>query len=44
MVEKAEINVTWIEKPKQLGEILTKAGASPNVISGVLSSSKMIEL
>ena len=44
MVEKAEINVTWIEKSKQLGDILTKAGASPNVISGVLSSSKMIEL
>ena len=28
MVEKAEINVTWIEKSKQIGDILTKAGAS----------------
>ena len=44
MVEKNEINITWTEKTKQIGDILTKAGASPNVISGVLSSSKMIEL
>ena len=44
MVEKNEINITWIEKTKQIGDILTKAGASSNVISGVLSSSKMIEL
>ena len=44
MVEKNEINITWIEKTKQIGDILTKAGASSNVISGVLSSSKMTEL
>ena len=44
MVEKDEINITWIEKTKQIGEILTKAGASSNVISSVLSSSEMIEL
>ena len=44
MVERNKINVTWIEKTKQISDILTKAGASPNIISGVLSSSKMIEL
>ena len=44
MVEKDEINITWIEKTKQIGDILTKAEASSNVISGVLSSSKVIEL
>ena len=38
-VEKHKINLTWIEKTKQISDILTKAG-----ISGVLSSSKMIEL
>ena len=44
MVEKDEIIITWIEKTKQIGDILTKAEASSNVISGVLSSSKVIEL
>ena len=44
MVEKDEINITWIEKTKQIGDILTKAEASSNVISGVLSSLKVIEL
>ena len=44
MVEKDEINITWIEKTKQIGDILTKAEASSNVISGVLSSSEVIEL
>ena len=44
MVERNEINITWIEKTKQIGDILTKAGASPNIISGLLPSLKMIEL
>ena len=41
MVERNEINITQIEK---IGDILAKAGASPNIISGLLSSLKMIEL
>ena len=36
--ERNEINITWIEKTKQTSEIFTIAGASPNIISGVLSS------
>ena len=43
MTERNEINITWIEKTKQIYDIITKAGASPDIISGVLSSSKMIE-
>ena len=34
MVERNGINITWIEKTKQISDILTKAGGSPNVISG----------
>ena len=44
MVERNEINITWIQKTKQISDILTKAGALLNIISGVLSSLKMIEL
>ena len=44
MVKRNEINITWIEKTKEISDILTKAWASPNIKSGVLSSSKMIEL
>ena len=33
-----------MDRENQTNDILTKAGASPNVISGVLSSSKIIEL
>ena len=36
MVEKIEINITWIEKIKQISCIFTNAGGSPNVTSGVL--------
>ena len=43
-VERNEINITWIGKTKQIGDILTNAGVSVNVISGVLSSPKIIEL
>ena len=44
MVDGNEIKILWIEKTKQIRDILTKAGASPNIISDVLSSSKMVEL
>ena len=32
MVERNEINITWIKKTKQISDILTKAGASPKKI------------
>ena len=32
MDERNKINTTWIEKTKQLSDILTKAQASPNII------------
>ena len=32
MVEKNEINITWMEKTKQICDILTKAGVSPSVM------------
>ena len=44
MIERNEINITWIEKAKQISDILTKTGVSPSIILEVLSSSKMIEL
>ena len=44
MVERNEINITWIEKTKQISDILTKAGPSPNILSGALFFSKMVEI
>ena len=44
MVERIEINIIWIEKTKQMSDILTKTETSPNITSGGLSSLKMIEL
>ena len=44
MAEKNEINIIWIRKTTEISDILTKAEVSPNIISGVLSSSKMTEL
>ena len=32
MDERNKINTTWLEKTKQLSDILTKAQASPNII------------
>ena len=32
MDERNKINPTWIEKTKQISDILTKAQASPNII------------
>ena len=44
MVERNEINITWIEKEKQLGDILTKSGVvSYKILSDVLSYLKIIE-
>lgn len=39
-----EINRTWIEKEKQLGDNLTKSRALSKILCDMLSSSKMIEL
>ena len=33
MVEKNDINITWIEKTKQIGNILTKAHPYKNPMS-----------
>ena len=44
MVERNDINITWIEKTKQISDILTKAGPSPNILSGALFFSKMVEI
>ena len=44
MVERDEINITWIEITKQISDILRKAEASADTVSDVLSSSNMIEL
>ena len=44
MLERNGINIRWIEKEKQLGDILTKSRASSKILWDVLSSSKMNEL
>ena len=44
MFERNGINIRWIEKEKQLGDILTKSRASSKILWDGLSSSKMNEL
>ena len=44
MIERNEVQVTWISKEKQLSDILTKAGVSSKELLNVLSTSKMIDL
>lgn len=45
IIEQNKIQVTWINKEKQLsGNLLTKAGASSKNLLNVLSTSKMIDL
>ena len=45
MIEQNKIQVTWINKEKQLsGNLITKAGASSKNLLNVLSTSKMIDL
>ena len=44
MVERNEIKVTWINKEKQLSDVLTKSGAPSNSTLQTLNTSKMIEL
>ena len=38
MVSKSEISLKWIEKRKQLSDVLTKKGASPNFLMDTVSS------
>ena len=42
MAERNNINITWIEKTKEISYVPAKAAALSKVISGVLSSSKSI--
>ena len=44
MVERNEITVTWINKEKQLTDVLTKSGAQSDSTSQTLNTSKMTEL
>ena len=44
MVERNEIIVTWINKEKQLTDVLKKSGAPSNSMLQTLNRSKMIEL
>ena len=42
MVERDEINITWIENEKRRSDTLTKYGASSKILWDGLSSSKII--
>ena len=44
MIERNEKEVPWIEKERQISDVLTKAGVSSNELLNVLSASKMISL
>ena len=44
MVERNEITVMWINKEKQLSDVLTKPGAPSSAILQTLNTSKVIEL
>mgnify|MGYP001796156622 CR=1 FL=1 len=44
MVARNEVKITWVEKEKQLSDILTKSGVNSTSILDILQSSKMISL
>ena len=44
MVERNEITVTWINKEKQLTDVLTKSSAPSDSTLQTLNTSKMAEL
>ena len=44
MRERNEIEVTWIEKERQISDVLTKAGVSSSELLNVLSTSRIISL
>ena len=37
MIKRNEIEVTWIEKERQISDVLTKAGVSSSELLNVLS-------
>ena len=44
IIEREKIEVTWIEKDRQISDALTKAGVSYSKLLNALSTSKMISL
>ena len=44
MTERNEIEVTYIEKERQISDVLVKAGVSSSELLNVLSTLKMISL
>ena len=44
IIEREKIEITWIEKDRQISDVLTKAGVSYNKLLNALSTSKMISL
>ena len=44
IIEREKIEVTWIEKDRQISNVLTKAGVSYSKFLNALSTSKMISL
>ena len=44
IIEREKIEVTWIEKDRQISNVLTKAGVSYSKLLNALSTSKMISL
>ena len=44
IIEREKIEITWIEKDRQISDVLTKAGVSYNNLLNALSTSKMISL
>ena len=44
MIKRNEIEVTWIEKERQIGDVYKTTGVSSSELPNVLSTSKMISL
>ena len=44
IIERNEIEVTWIERERQISDVLKKAGVSSSELRNVLSTPKMISL
>ena len=44
MIERNEIEIKWVEKERQISDVLTKPGVSSSELLNVLSTSKMISL
>ena len=44
IIERNETEVTWIERERQISDVLKKAGVSSSELQNVLSTPKMISL